>query len=319
MTTSLVATRVSSEASSQRIDGSSTPRTATIGLKQVISRLNESDVPLILTLFIAVLATSSAWYINVPIVAAAIVGLIIPDLLQRAGFWYSIAAVLGADVAAHQWSVDNHQYLIVYWCLGLAVAAASNDPERVRAVLARSLIGIVFLFATFWKIVSPDFMDGTFLTYTILTDPRFDEIAAGLGGVPLSDLAANRAALGELNDPNGSIQALELRSTPRVEQVGLFLTWATIMIEGSIALMFLLPDRLLSRWPVLTRLRDPLLMLFAAATYAVAPVVGFGWVLLAMGLTQRSKGGSAIAAIYVGLFLAILGFTAPWADIVRIT
>ncbi len=282
-------------------------------------RLGQTDVPLILTLFLVILATSSAWYIHVPVVSAAIVGVLFRNALLAAGFWYGLAAVLAADVVAHRWSVDNHQYLIVYWCLALGVSAGATRPLEVRRSLARTLIGVVFLLATIWKVLSPDFLDGSFLTYTLLTDPRFDEVARGLGDANLQDLAANRSALQELHDPRNPVTTLSLTSTTKMGGVGLTLAWLTIIVEAGVAILFLLPERLRTAFSPLHRLRDPLLVLFALGTYAVAPVVGFGWVLLIMGLTQRDKESTFVSVLYVASFLAILAFTSPWADIVGIT
>jgi hypothetical protein len=48
-----------------------------------------------------------------------------------------------------------------------------------------------------------------------------------------------------------------------------------------VALVFLIPPE--TRFG---RLRDPLLLLFYLAIYAVAPMASFGWLLLAMGVEQ---------------------------------
>jgi len=57
-------------------------------------------------------------------------------------------------------------------------------------------------------------------------------------------------------------------------------------------------------------LRDPCLLLFLATTYAVATVVGFGWVLAGMGLAQ-----SASRLPYVAVLLLIEAYTAPWSSL----
>ena len=57
--------------------------------------------------------------------------------------------------------------------------------------------------------------------------------------------------------------------------------------RGAVALAFLSPG---SRW--LGRHRDHLLITFTVTTYLAAPVLGFGWMLLVLGLAQlRSTAG----------------------------
>jgi hypothetical protein len=51
--------------------------------------------------------------------------------------------------------------------------------------------------------------------------------------------------------------------------------------------------------------RHLLLMVFAAVTYAVAPVAGFGWLLAAMGLAQCGEQQQVLRLAYVGVFALI--------------
>ena len=59
-------------------------------------------------------------------------------------------------------------------------------------------------------------------------------------------------------------------------------------------------------------------MLFALATYSIAPVLGFGWILLVLGVTQRDRRQRLLPVLYLGAFLAVLGFTSPWADVIQL-
>ena len=87
---------------------------------------------------------------------------------------------------------DNHQYLIIYWVLAVALAAGSLDPARARAVAARWLLAAVFVLATLWKLSNLAFVDGSFFEFTLLTDSRFAPVATVIGGVDAHDLEANR-------------------------------------------------------------------------------------------------------------------------------
>jgi hypothetical protein len=78
-------------------------------------------------------------------------------------------------------------------------------------------------------------------------------------------------------------------------------TWVTLLLEGAVAVAFLWP-----RAGALAALRDPLLLAFCAATYAVAPVPGFGWLLLAMGVAQSPADRRALRLAYVGVFALLI-------------
>ena len=62
--------------------------------------------------------------------------------------------------------------------------------------------------------------------------------------------------------------------------------------------------------------RHGLLLAFCLVTYAFAPVAGFGWLLLVMGLAQSAGNRRAPPALYVTAFLAVLFFSeVAWASL----
>ena len=64
------------------------------------------------------------------------------------------------------------------WCLSLALALATRAPAALGAHYGRRIVGLVFLFASLWKLVlSPDFVDGRFFRMTLLSDARFETLA----------------------------------------------------------------------------------------------------------------------------------------------
>ena len=56
----------------------------------------------------------------------------------------------------------------------------------------------------------------------------------------------------------------------------------------------------------LGRARHALLLLFCATTYAVAPVEGFGWLLIAMGVAQCDRERVFTRALYLVVYALIL-------------
>ena len=88
------------------------------------------------------------------------------------------------------------------------------------------------------------------------------------------------------------------------------LTWWTLAIEGAVALAFLGPGR---SW--LGRHRDHLLITFTATTYLAAPVLGFGWLLLVLGLAQCRSTVGHLRVLYVAAFVAVRIGATPILDL----
>src|SRR5262245_14685477 len=88
------------------------------------------------------------------------------------------------------------------------------------------------------------------------------------------------------------------------------MTWWTVILEGAIAVVFL--------WPVkqrLSTLRDALLLTFCATIYAVVPVEGFGWLLIALGVAQCDPSRRRTRFLYLAVFALILFYReVPWVD-----
>lgn len=277
------------------------------------ARLADPTLPLLLTLVLVLLATDRAWYVAVPVTVLAVVGLAVPTVIRSAYLWFGLAGTLGAAAWAGRWQVDNHQFLIAYWCLAAGLAARSPAPDEVRRSSARLLVGAVFALAAIWKLVSPDFLDGSFMRFTLLTDERFSDVAALVGDVDPAALGANRDAVSALGDPGGVLDPVHLTGSPRLDLVATVLTWWTLLIEAAVAVMFLAP------WPRIARYRDGALITFIVTTYAVAPVVGFGWVLVCLGLAQHETTRRRVRVAYLGAFLMVQIYTAPWTSVLGLT
>jgi len=89
-----------------------------------------------------------------------------------------------------------------------------------------------------------------------------------------------------------------------------WLTWLTLVSEFGVALTFLWP---LGRGP--SRARHLTLLAFAAGTYSIATVRGFGWLLMALGAAQCAPDARRTALSYLGLFALIGVYHAvPWTS-----
>jgi hypothetical protein len=273
----------------------------------------------VLPLLTTVLLLTSAppqWYLQGPLVAAFALGMVYRRWLARPAFWYVVATLLGTTVYLNWESSDNHKYLFVYWCLALC-SALSLPREQQAASLALSsrwLIGLCMLLAVVWKLSMTDYSGGSFFQYTLLTDERFAQFATRAAGIPLGDLTANRQLVDLLRESQlagvGAVQSVVLNTAPRIPLLAQAMTWWTVAIEGLLAALFLLPDgRRIAAG------RNALLVLFAATTYLIAPVRGFGWMLMLLGMAQSEDRDRTFRPLFLAALLLIQIYTLPVATV----
>ncbi len=255
------------------------------------------------------------WWIRPFILAIAGVAILRPAWRRSPATWFGLALLTGWRVA-HEWPLaDNHAWLLSYWCLALALSAGASEPGATLRRTGRLLIGLAFLFATLWKaFLAPDYLDGRFFRVTLLTDERFANVAMLVGDMDRDALEESRDYLRPL--PGGIersqvIDGPRLRETKRLRAFAWLLTWVTVLYEGLIALVFLFP---------LSRRTEPIahltLLLFCAGTYALAPVVGFAWLLLSMGVAGCREDQRRLRAAYMVVFALMLFYKyVPWSDL----
>ncbi len=272
------------------------------------SDLGTASIVLRLTAIILLLRPMGPWWIAPFILGLAGLTLIFPRILNAAATWYALALLVGLRIADDWPLADNHIYLLGYWCLAIGLALGSHDAKAILARSSRILIGLAFLFAVTWKIfLSPDYLDGRFFTVTFLTDPRFENITVLASGSTRDQLVEAREYMRPL--PEGA----EVINTPVVPAISsltplvTFSTWSTVIIESLCALLFLIP------WAARNSIRHFILLIFCIVTYSLAPVAGFGWLLLTMGLAGVDDGERRIRIAYITTWVLVLLYDQiPW-------
>jgi hypothetical protein len=252
-----------------------------------------------LTLLLPLLRPLGSGWLRPTVLALAVAGLVMPRVLHHPALWLALAALAGWRVIDGWPLADNHAYLLAYWCLAIALARLAPDPKQALAWNGRALIGLAFGFATLWKALSPDYLDGRFFRVTLVADERLERVTTRLGGIDPDTLHARRAFVAGHGDA-GALAQGPPAEPPRLRRLALAATWTTFGLEAAVAVAFLTP---LGRraW-----LRHVLLLGFCATTYAVAPVVGFGWLLLAMGVAQCDPDARNLRLAYVAVFVLLI-------------
>jgi len=283
-----------------------------LSLLKIAEANGKFDLYAAMTLLLLLLYSPDSWNVRIPITIFSILAFIFRPLRSNPKFWFIVAITIFIANFQQWFQIDNHKYLLGYWCLALFCALQTDHPERSIAVTGRLLIGLSFLFAVFWKIISSDYLSNSFFHYSLLIDERFSGLAQGLGGLTDRMNIINHAALDALLNYDSKLEVVQLLSTPGVIKLAGLLTWWTLVIEVLTAISFLSSEgKFISNW------RDLFLNLFILSTYSVAPVIGFGWILAVMGIAQCTERFRYMRLFYIFSFITLQVYRLPWSTILR--
>ncbi len=260
-----------------------------------------------LTLVLLLLYGSSNLTLDVPLRIVCGLMLISPSLITYPGMWVLVCGLVWWVNAANWLWIDNHKFLISYWCLACALGVSAKNTDAVLAWNGRILVGLTFLFATLWKVLSGEYLNGSFLHYTFLTDDRIQSFASAVGGLSPDVLPQNRLLEAMLKTTPQAALDVTLGTSPSLARFALFASYWTILIEGAVAAAFLLIGL---RW--LAQRRNWILIVFIATTYFLLPVLGFAYVLIIMGLAQCSPNRVSDRIAYLSMLAGLQFARLPW-------
>jgi hypothetical protein len=260
-----------------------------------------------LTLLALLFTHIGSWHIRPIVLLLAGYGLLAPGAYKSPLLWLSLAGLTGWRVLYDWPFADNHAYLLVYWCLALAIAMSVADTAKILAHHARWLICLVFILAVIQKWSTSNFVDGSFFTTLYLLDPRFEDLTVLLTPLTYTDIDAARSVM-EADFRNITHTTLPFVVPDSLRVLAGFSTWWSLLEQTAVAISFLAPA---GSW--LYRRRDLFLILFCLTAYAVAPVPGFGWLLIAMAVSQ-SEGGRTRSVYLLSFALLAVYYYVPWAN-----
>ena len=194
-----------------------------------------ADLVLRLTLVALLLSgLGRAW--SRPLFAlAAAAGLLLASLRASALFWGALFALAAWRVASAFPLGDNHAFLLAYWLLAILLATLARDADAVLAWNGRALIGLVFAFATLWKLISPDFLDGRFFLVTLVDDQRLESFTHLAAGLDWDQLDALRALVREHQDGLRVPQPDDPAVPARLISLAQLLSVSLLALEASVA------------------------------------------------------------------------------------
>lgn len=297
--------------------------TADLSARFATWKIRTFDVISILTLMQCIYLTFAArnMFQFALLIKLLLIAALWPSFRRSCYLWLTVV-LLWVPTLVFEWcNHEDHIYFGIYWCAVLALATwkppATNesgtqlqsgspawhiDTDAFLRRSARYLIGLCFLFATVWKIVSPEFHDGSLFHYKLLCDDRFSETLARVpGGMSVADIQENYLAMSQLREPGTATTQVPLTFTPRISGLAWVMTWWTIAIEALLAIAFLWPGS--GRRLNLTR--NLALVGFALSTYIVAPVMGYGFTFMIMGYANCEPGERRMRYMFLGTLVLL--------------
>jgi len=279
-------------------------------LENAASQMGRLEISLLLTLLLLVFYPPRYVYISLPLSVIAIAAIVLPTLRHNRYVWLFAAFLVGAVSLSNWHSTDNHKYLLCYWCLAIFCSFSTKDPEQSLAQIARWLIAAVFSIAVLQKFLSSDYLNSDFFYFELLFDKRFSGLAQYVGGIQefINDL--NTSARHALVNYDSALIAVKLSSNSSLLYLAKFITWWNFLIQVMIAVSFLAPTQTwLAKW------RHPMLLVFLFCTYLFAPVIGFGWVLIILGIAQLDPAATRTRLLYLLAFILLQIYKYPWSSL----
>lgn len=283
-------------------------------IDELINKLsgeNSLRVVLVMTLLLLIVIMQLNQFLKGVLLLMIPAGFIFTKVAVSRVYWSVLVPLVAIGFVPLYHTADNHIFLIIYWLIAIAISLWAVDTRENLAFNAKMLIGLCFAFATFWKITSPEFLEGSFFKFTMLTDYRFLEFSEIIGGIS-----------SEMRDQNNKVYQLIISSTDRVGTVTLsgtsiltpfsiFMGYWTVFIESWIAIAFLAPRKYkIGQW------RDIPLLLFMLTTYPIATVRGFAMLLTVMGFAQCINENRNMRIVYFLVFICVPLFSVPFEKII---
>lgn len=265
------------------------------------------DAVLLLWLLNVMLWGPQYWYTETLMFLVCVPGLIFKPLRYSPLFWWTVAGCLVHMIVINWAWADNHKYVMSYFCVGIAMSLHVTTENRIDVLCtnARCILGLSMIFATIWKLISPEYTSGAFFEVLFLTDRRLDGTVALITDLTYGQLLENQDRVRLLREGYMTWvnpESQQLYSTPMVKWLAWVATWWTVFIEGAKGVLFLIPSRGASVffW------RNFTLVLFCFTTYVIAPVPGFGCSLCCMGMATCLDRGNHWFRLYQVGYLTVL-------------
>ncbi len=278
------------------------------------------DLSLIMTLlmFLYVINDIPLYSVIIPLFSFS--GILFKSIRQSILFWVLMLMYLSYFYVISGTSVyvPNHKYLYAFFNLIIVISLyakkKTSDWFEIYKISAQYMIGFVFLLATIGKFLAPEFLNGSFFEFTLLTDPRFFGFTSLVGNIDDASLFIGLDEFSNMQSSNDINAVVQLQSPTNLQSLGLFLSYWTIFIEASIAITFLVKYN-----TFIGKYRNWVLLVFIITTYPIATVYGFAILLILLALITVSNVNNKITwqILFIIIFILVPLMRFPFFSLLK--
>ena len=257
-----------------------------------------------------------AYGVVVPLLAVP--GILVQRIAFNAYYWVLIALVFTLFYfflgTAH--FVPNYKlgFVSLITSVTIVLFAKRNDEDwpRLFRKLVRWVIGIGFLIIATGRLLSAEYLDGSYHEFHFLTDRslhRATSALTGLGTPELYGVSQSFTQLLSSTDPSRQISVL---TNPMLRPTALLWAYFTVFLQAMIAITFLAP-----RGSWLNRRREWFLIAFIVGTFPLDTAPGFATMVACAAFIQSFRKGkpTLFSLFYLLLFMAVPLFRLPFLQI----
>ncbi len=247
-----------------------------------LASLEQTDTALLMTLIWGlVYGPKELWY-GAVYSALATSALLFAGLRKSERYWFVILCANTLYLVPNWYRHYNDFFLFTYWTLAVFLALTTNRPELLRRC-SQLLLALTFTFATFWKILSPDFLNGDFFLFQMLSNYNFAALTEWLSPLSRLDVVGNEYLLPQSTYGRIAEGTVAFRESSSLAVWTPYFAIAATILEGLTALVFFVPS---ARFNVV---RDVVLSLFMVLGYVILPVASLGVLIALLGYSQSNS------------------------------
>jgi len=212
--------------------------------------------------------------------------------------WVVMAGIMALGIAARPFDVPNHHFVLTYLAIAMALSlsAGADQAGSVLRWNARWLIVAIMGFATVHRLLSDQFMDGSYVGYMIVTGGFMSPLLQQCGAC--AEVIANNVDLvAQFRDavPSPDAGVLLASPVPRLPLVTGVATAVILLVEALVFVLFL--------WKPTSSLSHVVLLSFALTLGVIRQEFMFISVLSVLGYLSCPVTHRWIRFGYVGAAL----------------
>ncbi len=244
-----------------------------------------------------------------PVLIALCIGVCLyPKIAQQPLFWIGMLGVTTYDMYHHALFAANHSWVVWYWLIAVTIATCfirTGDALQILNNNARWLLIIIMLVAVGWKAAKPEYVNGTFFEFNLVSNTKMAPFVSVVGDLTDKQINSNIHGTARMFLDLEQEQTV-LHSSWYMRVIAHMATWWVLLIEFAVGLLLLFYKKSFDYWAHMFHLQ------FMFFTYMAAPIMGFAWIIWLLGYSLTWGHSVQLRKYYIALALLFFVYMAPW-------